>query len=298
MQNVHLQDILLQDFLPQAGLPRRAGVGFKPMHFEPLASKDMDVGFIEIHAENYMGAGGIPHAQLAKLRETYALSIHGVGLSLGGEQRPDAAHLARLKKLCARYAPEAFSEHLAWSSHQGVFFNDLLPLPYTEETLARVAAHIDEVQSVLQRPMLLENPATYLRFDESAISEAAFIEEIVRRTGCGLLLDINNLFVSARNHGRDVLVDLAAFPLPYVKEIHLAAHTATPGPESAPLLIDSHGAPVANVVLDLCATAIAIAGPLPVLIEWDNDVPAWQVLRRQVMAAQAILDAFAFFDAA
>ena len=163
------------------------------------------VGFFEVHAENYMGAGGPSHAQLTALRERYALSVHGVGLSIGSMQPLDRAHLARLKILCDRYEPESFSEHLAWSSHDGIYFNDLLPLPYTEETLARVAQHIDEVQTALKRTMLLENPSTYVGIAESTIPEVEFLAEIAHRTGCGLLLDVNNVFVSASNQGLSAL---------------------------------------------------------------------------------------------
>ena len=177
-------------------LPARAGVGFKPAHFRDILASPQPVGFFEVHAENYMGAGGPPHAQLSALRERYALSIHGVGLSIGSTAPLDLEHLARLKILCARYEPESFSEHLTWSSHGGVYFNDLLPLPYTPETLARVAEHIDAVQTALGRVMLLENPSTYVRLAESAIPEVDFLAELARRTGCGLLLDVNNVFKS------------------------------------------------------------------------------------------------------
>lgn len=208
-------------------LPPRAGAGFKPEHFAEILTEPQPVGFFEVHAENYMGAGGPPHAQLGRLREDYALSIHGVGLSIGSMQRLDRDHLARLKSLCERYQPQSFSEHLAWSSHDSVFLNDLLPLPYTEETLTRVADHIDEVQTVLGRQMLLENPATYLLFTESTIEETAFLAEIARRTGCGLLLDINNVFVAATNHNLDPGAYIARFPLETVREIHLSGHSET-----------------------------------------------------------------------
>src|SRR5580692_1974954 len=182
-------------------LPARAGVGFKPAHFRDILATLQPVGFFEVHAENYMGAGGPPHAQLRALRERYALSIHGVALSIGSMQPLDRQHLARLKALCDRYAPESFSEHLAWSSHGGVYFNDLLPLPYTRQTLARVAEHIDEVQTALGRMMLLENPSRYIRFAESTLPEVEFLVEVSKRTGCGFLLDVNNVFVSAGNSG-------------------------------------------------------------------------------------------------
>jgi Uncharacterized protein conserved in bacteria len=270
-------------------LPARAGVGFKPEHFTGIDAAAQPVGFFEVHAENYMGAGGPPHAKLARLRADYALSIHGVGLSIGAMQPLDRDHLGRLKTLCDRYEPESFSEHLAWSSHGEVFLNDLLPLPYTEETLARVAEHIDEVQSVLGRQMLLENPATYLTFEESTIEETDFLGELVRRTGCGLLLDVNNVFVASTNHNLDPRAYLARFPLGSVREIHLSGHSETVDDAGARLLIDSHDTPVTDPVWALYEEVIARTGPVATLIEWDNDVPDWPVLRAEAEAAEAIL---------
>lgn len=270
-------------------LPARAGVGFKPEHFTGIDAAPQPVGFFEVHAENYMGAGGPPHAKLERLRADYALSIHGVGLSIGAMQPLDRDHLGRLKTLCTRYEPESFSEHLAWSSHGEVFLNDLLPLPYTEETLARVAEHIDEVQSVLGRQMLLENPATYLTFEESTIEETDFLGELVRRTGCGLLLDVNNVFVASTNHNLDPRAYLARFPLSAVREIHLSGHSETVDDAGAPLLIDSHDTPVKDPVWALYEEVIARTGPVATLIEWDNDVPDWPVLRVEAEAAEAIL---------
>jgi uncharacterized protein (UPF0276 family) len=270
-------------------LPATAGVGFKPQHLDDILADAQPIGFVEVHAENYMGAGGPAHAQLRALAERYALSVHGVGLSIGSSQALDRDHLARLKRLCERYEPASFSEHLAWSSHGGVYFNDLLPLPYTEETLARIVDHIDEVQATLKREMLLENPSTYVAFAATTIPETEFLDEIARRTGCGLLLDVNNVFVSARNHGRDPHAYLADFPLGHVKELHLGGHDEQSDDAGAPLLIDAHGAPVADPVWELYRDVIARAGPLPTLIEWDNDVPAWPVLAAEARAAADIL---------
>jgi len=280
---------------PSSLLPCRAGVSFKPQHFPCIAEAQQPLGFFEIHAENYMGAGGRPHAQLQHIRAHYALSVHGVGLSIGAPQPLDQDHLARLKQLCSRTEPQSVSEHLAWSAHDGVFFNDLLPLPYTEETLGLVAEHIDEVQTQLRRQILLENPATYIRFAHSTIPEPEFMHEIVRRTGCALLLDINNIYVSAINHGSDPLQDLSIFPIEHVREIHLAGH-AESSEGSRPLLIDAHGSPVADPVMALYARTIAEAGPIPTLIEWDNDVPQWPQLLAQAHAAQSILDAHEGFS--
>jgi uncharacterized protein len=274
-----------------SSLPARAGVGFKPVHFGEILANSRAIGFFEVHAENYMGAGGPPHAQLTALRERYALSVHGVGLSIGSLQPLNRAHLARLKILCDRYQPESFSEHLAWSSHDGVYFNDLLPLPYTEETLAHVAQHIDEVQTTLKRTMLLENPSTYVGIAESTIPEVEFLAEIAHRSGCGLLLDVNNVFVSVGNRGLSALSYLEAFPLERVGEIHLGGHHGETDEASVPLLIDAHGSAVADVVWTLYAQVIARTGPLPTLIEWDNDVPDWPRLRAEALAAEKILAA-------
>lgn len=271
-------------------LPRTAGVGFKPEHYLEIMSSQQPIGFFEVHAENYMGDGGPPHAQLAHIRRDYALSLHGVGLSIGSMQDLDRDHLARLKLLCERYQPESFSEHLAWSSHGTVFLNDLLPLPYTNETLRRICDHVDQVQSTLGRQMLLENPATYLLFAESTIPETEFLAEIARRTSCGLLLDVNNVFVSATNHGTDAEAYLASFPLAPVGEIHLSGHAVTQDETGALLLIDTHDTQVADPVWALYESLIARKGPVASLVEWDDNIPAWPVLRSEAQAAQTILD--------
>jgi uncharacterized protein (UPF0276 family) len=270
-------------------LPRRAGVGFKPEHFSAIHAENQPIGFFEVHAENYMGAGGPPHARLGELRQDYALSIHGVGLSIGSMQPLDREHLARLKIVCDRYEPESFSEHLAWSTHETTFLNDLLPLPYTEATLAQVCAHIDQVQTLLGRQMLLENPATYLLFEESTIEETEFLADVARRTGCGLLLDVNNVFVAATNHHMDASAYLKRFPVQWVREIHLSGHSETIDDAGAPLLIDSHDTPVKDPVWTLYEELIGLTGPLASLVEWDNDVPEWPVLRAEAEAADAIL---------
>lgn len=279
-------------------LPAKAGIGFKPQHFDAIIERPQPVGFFEIHAENYMGAGGPPHARLKRLREEYALSIHGVGLSIGSPAPLDEDHLARLKTLCDRYEPQSFSEHLAWSSHEGEFLNDLLPLPYTAAMLERVAEHVDRVQERLGRRMLLENPATYLLFAESTLEETEFLAAIARRTGCGLLLDVNNVFVSATNHNIDPLSYLERFPLGFVEEIHLGGHTQTVDEQGAPLLIDSHDSAVRDPVWALFEWVIRRTGPLPSLVEWDNEVPEWPVLRAQAEAVTAILARSAASDAA
>jgi uncharacterized protein (UPF0276 family) len=278
-------------------LPATPGLGFKPEHFRDIAAAPGAVGFYEVHAENYMGAGGAPHAMLTQLHEGHALSIHGVGLSIGGAGGLDGEHLARLRRLIYRHRPESFSEHLAWSSHGAAWLNDLLPLPYTAETLATVCAHVDAVQDALGMRMLLENPATYVTFANSTWAETDFLGEVVRRTGCGLLLDVNNVFVSATNHRFDARAYLAGFPLQAVGEIHLAGHDSEELP-SGPLLIDSHGRAVSDPVWTLYAEVLARTGPLPTLIEWDTDVPPFATLLAEVARARALIDNRSRADAA
>jgi uncharacterized protein (UPF0276 family) len=270
-------------------MPGWTGVGFKPAHFRDILAAAQPIGFFEVHAENYMGDGGPPHAQLGALRERYELSVHGVGLSIGSMRPLDRDHIARLKALCDRYRPLYFSEHLAWSSHDGVYLNDLLPLPYTQQTLVRVAEHIDAVQTALGQQMLLENPSTYLCFAETTIPEVDFLAELSKRTGCGLLLDVNNVFVSAKNHGAEPVAYLHGFPFDRVKEIHLGGHHEEADDVGAALLIDSHSAPVAEAVWTLYAQVIGRTGPVPTLIEWDNDVPDWPTLCAEAVAAQSVL---------
>ena len=270
-------------------LPARSGVGYKPQHFDQILTDPGPVSWLEIHAENYMGAGGRPLAQLRHLAERFAISVHGVGLSIGGEGPLDLAHLARLKTLCDWLNPASFSEHLAWSTHEGSYLNDLLPLPYTPATVTRVCDHIDQVQTVLGRRMLLENPSTYIAFSETTMAETEFLAEIIRRTGCGLLLDVNNVYVSAVNQAYDPIDYIRAFPLPHVGEIHLGGHEEDADDHGARLLIDSHGAAVVDPVWTLYAQTIALSGPKPTLIEWDNDGPDWPVLRAEAAMVAQIL---------
>ena len=236
-----------------------------------------------------MGDGGRPIAQLRHLSETFPISAHGVGLSIGGEGRLDPDHLARLKHLNEWLRPASFSEHLAWSTHGAEFLNDLLPLPYTDSTLARVSDHIDELQNTIGRKMLLENPSSYLAFDESTMSETDFLREIARRTGCGLLLDVNNVFVSATNLDTDPIAYINDFPLDHVGEIHLGGHDEDEDDHGAPLLIDSHGREVADPVWTLYDYTVQKSGARPTLIEWDNDVPDWKTLEAEAQRADAIL---------
>lgn len=269
----------------------RAGVGLKAAHYRTILESRPDVGFFEVHAENYMGEGGPPHRYLTGIRERYPLSLHGVGLSIGADRALDREHLQRLKRLIGRYEPMLFSEHLAWSTHGAVFLNDLLALPYTAETLARVSEHIDEVQAALGRQMLLENPSTYVAFEESTYSEIDFIVEIVRRTGCALLLDVNNVFVACTNQQWDPVRYISEFPLAHVREIHLAGHASDFDQAGRPLLIDSHDRAVADTVWALYGLAIEKLGPMATLIEWDTQLPAWPRLQAEADRAQAVLAA-------
>ncbi len=248
------------------------------------------VRWLEVHAENYMGDGGRPLAQLRHLAERFPISVHGVGLSIGGEGALDRDHLKRLKHLCGWLNPASFSEHLAWSTHDAAFLNDLLPLPYTEDTLARVVRHIDQVQDTVGRQMLLENPSVYLNFSESPLDEIDFLAEIARRTGCGLLLDVNNVYVSAVNRKTDPTDYIRRFPHRLVGEVHLGGHDEDRDDMGAPLLIDSHGREIVDPVWSLYALTITRGGPKPTLIEWDNDVPAWPVLAEEATRAAQILD--------
>jgi uncharacterized protein len=270
-------------------LPPGVGVGFKPVHLQDILSDSGTVTFFEVHAENYMGDGGPPHAQLGAIRERYPLSVHGVGLSIGSVEPLDREHVARLKRLCHRYAPESVSEHLAWSSHAGIYLNDLLPVLYTHEALNRISEHIDQVQSEIECRILIENPAAYVLPPEGCIPEVEFLAEIVRRTGCGLLLDINNVLVSTRNQGSQPQPYLEHFPLDSVEEIHLGGHHEEVVESGDTLLIDTHGAPIAEAVWALYAATIARVGPIATLIEWDNDVPDWSTLSAEATMAHALL---------
>lgn len=274
-------------------LPPRSGLGLKPEHFRVILETRPELGFFEVHAENYMVDGGPFHHYLSQIRGHYPLSIHGVGLSIGGEAALDEGHLDRLAVLLERYEPQSFSEHLAWSSHGEVFLNDLLPVPYDGATLSRVCNHVDRVQEKLKRRMLLENPATYVEFSASTLSETAFISEVIRRTGCGLLLDVNNVYVSCVNHGRDAQACIDALPLAATGEIHLAGFARDSDAAGDELLIDSHGAPIAEAVWALYRYALQRVGPVATLIERDNDIPAFEVLLAEARHAGSMLRAAA-----
>lgn len=269
------------------------GIGLRAPHVAELLAARPAVGWLEVHAENYMG-GGAAAAELDRVRRHYPVSLHGVGLSLGSAEGIDEAHLARLKALVERIEPARVSEHLSWSVSGGRYLNDLLPLPYTEEALALVAANIDRAQTALGRGVLIENPSRYLRFRHSPIPEAQFLAELVRRTGCGLLCDVNNIFVSAQNLDFDPIAYLDALPAASVAEIHLAGHAAVHRDGEA-LLIDDHGSPVAPAVWALYCAALRRFGPVASLVEWDKNLPDLATLLGEAekagRAAAATLDA-------
>lgn len=274
-------------------MPNRAGACFKAEHFRDILDDVPDVSFFEVHAENYMGDGGVPHAQLSKIRHDYALSVHGVGLSIGGSAPLDTQHLDRLKALIDRYQPHLFSEHLAWSTHTTGYVNDLLALPYTPETLNYVVEHIDQLQNHIGRQILLENPSTYVVFEDSTMDEIDFISTVAERSGCGLLLDVNNVYVSAVNQDWDQQDYIAHYPMQHVQQIHLAGHTETKDATGARLLIDTHNGVFVEPVADLYTDVIRKTGPLPTLVEWDADLPEWSVLLDESQRAQALMDGVA-----
>ena len=281
-----------------AGLPLGVGIGLKREHCNALLADPSSVDFVEVHAENFMSDGGPNLALLDRIAETWPLSLHGVALSLGGEAPLDRAHLMRLRRLIDRVQPASFSEHLAWSSHDGNYFNDLLPVAYDTATLQRVISHVDEAQDFLGRQLLLENPSTYVELATSTWHEAEFLAEIARKTGCGLLLDLNNLYISSHNHGWPIDDWLGRIPLDKVGEIHLAGHERVTDEAGQMLLIDSHGDAVSAPVYDLLAQVTALGGHRPVLIERDNNVPPLAELLTEVETARACIARAANAEAA
>lgn len=270
-----------------------AGIGAKSCHVAGLLAGEVDVDFIEVHAENFMSAGGPSLRQLERLRARLPLSVHGVGLSIGADGPLDVGHLERLAAVVERFEPRWVSEHLAWSSHGGVFLNDLLPLPYDAATLDRICDHVDQVQQRLQRRLLIENPSTYLEFLGSTMDEAQFLGELVRRSGCGLLLDVNNAYVSGVNHRRDPWTLIEALAADAVGEIHLAGFAEDRDGAGDRLLIDHHGAPVDAAVWSLYRRTLERLGPRPTLIERDNDIPTLAVLASEATRAREALRAAA-----
>lgn len=278
-------------------VPAAAGIGLKPTHYRELLDNQPDLAFLEIHTENYMGAGGPPHHYLEALADIYPLSFHGVGASLGGADPLDPLHLARWRELVDRYEPALISEHVAWTGHAGLALHDLLPVPYTAEALNLLCEHIDAMQIALDRQILIENPSRYLDFVQSEMTETEFLVEAARRTGCRLLLDINNVYVSACNQDEDARAYLAEIPGELVAEIHLAGHAVRNTDSGHELRIDDHGSRVCTDVWRLYAETIERIGARPTLIEWDTNVPALDELLDEACRADAVAtDALAAFE--
>lgn len=271
-----------------APIPAAAGIGLRFPHHEQVVQTRPAVSWFEIHAENYFG-GGTVRRYLEAVRRDYPVSLHGVGLSLGSAEGLDAWHLARIAALVREFNPGLVSEHLSWSVVGGQYLGDLLPLPMTEEALDVVCRHVTQTQDVLQRRILVENPSTYIQFQHSTIPEWEFMAAVAARTGCGILCDVNNIFVSASNHSWEPLTYLNALPAAAVGEIHLAGHAVRELPDGRTLRIDNHGSRVAPEVWELYAQALRRFGPTPTLIEWDTDIPAFDVLIDEAAQATAAL---------
>lgn len=272
-------------------IPPVAGIGLRHPHVGELIDEPpAELSWVEVHTENYMADGGPRLRQLELIRERFGLSFHGVGLSLGSADEPDRAHLARIRALIERFAPGLVSEHIAWSVENGHYLNDLFPIPYTEEALATVARNIRIAQDALGRRIMVENPSSYLRFLDSTMPECRFVAELAERADCGILLDVNNIHVSAHNHGFDIDEYLAAIPPARVGELHLAGH-ARVEVDGQTLLIDDHASRVIPEVWALFGRTLDRLGPRPTLIEWDNEIPGLAVLMAERASAQAMLEA-------
>ncbi|HEU4626073.1 MAG TPA: DUF692 domain-containing protein [Steroidobacteraceae bacterium] len=256
---------------------RRAGIGLRAIHHSEIVARSPDVGWFEAHSENYFARGGALPRVLRAVRERYPLSLHGVGLSIGSTDPLDRAHLAEIARLVRDFEPMLVSEHLCWGSVGGRFTNDLLPLPYTEEALRHMIERVRHVQDVLGRGILIENVSSYLQFASSTLTEWDFLAALARESGCGLLLDVNNVYVSAANHGFDPLTYLNGIPRHAVREIHLAGHSRRTV-DGREVLIDTHDGPVCDAVWSLYAAALERFGPVPTLIEWDSNIPPLEVL--------------------
>jgi uncharacterized protein len=268
-----------------AAIPIRAGIGLRAPHCREIIESRPDIGWVEVHSENYFGDGGQPHRSLERIRTDYPLSLHGVGLGLGSADPLDVDHLDALARLIRRYDPGLVSEHLCWSRAAGRHLNDLLPLPYTDEALAHICNRIEEAQEILGRGLLIENISSYLQFGHSTIPEWEFLAEVSRRSGCGILLDVNNVYVNAMNHGFDPLAFISALPADAVQEIHLAGFD-----DIGACLIDTHGAPVADEVWSLYRETVARLGPRPTLLEWDTDIPPLGVLLAEAEKAARVIE--------
>ena len=272
-----------------APIPASAGVGLRAEHYRDISEQLPPVGWLEVHSENYFGEGGVPHHYLTRLRADYPVSFHGVGMSIGTTDKLDTEHLNSLKDLIHRYQPGMVSEHLSWSSVDGRFYNDLLPLPYTEESLRHLADQVNYVQDFLNHRILIENASTYLEYTDSTIPEWEFINSLAEQTGCGILLDVNNVFVSARNHGFDPARYIRKINKHHVGEIHLAGHTVKTFGETE-VRIDTHNCLVCDEVWELYGGALKRLGPRPTLLEWDTDLPPLEVLLREAATAQSMIE--------
>jgi uncharacterized protein (UPF0276 family) len=270
------------------------GIGLRSRHVSEIAATRPELAFLEVHAENYM-AETPASGRLLELRRGYPVSLHGVALSLGSAEELDRGHLSRFKALIELLEPMLVSEHLAWSAIGGAYLNDLLPLPYTEASLDLFCRHVEEAQQGLGRQLLIENPSSYLRYRYSPIPEAEFITEVARRTGCGILCDVNNIHVSAWNFGFDPIAYLEVLPIEVIGEIHLAGHHAA---EDVDILIDDHGSRIAKPVWELHAAALRRFGPVPTLIEWDTNLPALEVLLDEAKHAGELAHVHRYVDAA
>ena len=270
-------------------LPARTGISLKAVHYSEILNNRPDLGWFEVHPENYMGKGGLPHKYLTAIRESYPLSMHGVGMSLGSWDGVDQNHLDALAELVMRYQPQQVSEHLSWSQFNGIFLNDLLPLPYHKESLKLMSRNIERVQEALGRKILIENPSAYIDYHESSWSEPEFLKELVSRTGCGLLLDVNNIYVSACNQGFDSYQYLESIPFEAIAEIHLSGHTLQKIGEWD-IRIDDHGSMVKEPVWDLFRHTLGkLEQARPVLIEWDTDIPDLNTLQDEAARSDNII---------
>ena len=264
-------------------LPQIAGIGLRAPHYREVLKTLPRLGWVEVHSENFFGGGAALHT-LLKVREHYPVSLHGVGLGLASTTPLDTTHLSALKQLCDVVQPAAVSEHLSWNATDDLVINDLLPFPYTRAALLRVAQRVEQVQHTLGRQLLVENLSSYVSFTRSEMSEGEFLSELSRRTGCGILFDVNNLYVNARNLGVDADAFIHALPADAVAEYHLAGHSVREG-----CLVDTHSAPVCAEVWALFAAALRHIGPRPTLIEWDTDIPALPVLMGEAAKAQVLI---------
>ena len=282
----HVQQV----FTASTAIPVTAGIGLRSQHYRDVLESHPNVGWFEVHSENYFGKGGAPLHFLEKIREDYPISLHGVGMSLGSADALDVQHLDNLKGLITRIEPGLVSEHLSWNSFGGDYLNDLAPLPYTEEALLHLVDRIAQVQDYLGRQVLVENPSSYQEYEHSTYKEQDFLNELSRRTGCGILLDVNNVYVSCHNHSWDALEYLQGIAADRVGEIHLAGHTVN-RVSGKDILIDTHNQPVCPEVWALYQTALQLIDTKPTLIEWDTDVPALSILADEAKQADSYLGA-------